>query len=62
MGRLIALALSGLMVVVGVVWTLQGLDVIKGSSMSGQDFWALVGPALAGFGIALGFVALRGTH
>lgn len=62
MGRLIALALSGLMVVVGVVWTLQGLDVIKGSSMSGQDFWALVGPALAGFGIALGFVALRGTR
>ena len=62
MGRLLALALSGLMVVVGVVWTLQGLDVIKGSAMSGQDFWAVVGPALAGFGIALGFVALRGTR
>lgn len=62
MGRFIALALSGLMVVVGVVWTLQGLDVLKGSSMSGQAYWAVVGPALAGFGLALGFVAARGRR
>ena len=62
MGRLIALALSALMVVVGVVWTLQGLNILKGSTMSGVEYWALVGPALAGFGIALGVVAARGTR
>ena len=62
MGRLLALALSGLMVVVGVVWTLQGLDVLEGSSMSGQRYWTLVGPALAGFGVALGLVAVRGPR
>ncbi len=62
MGRIIGLVLSVLMVVVGVIWTLQGLDVIKGSSMSGQEYWAVVGPALAGFGLALGIVAWRGTR
>ena len=62
MARLIGLVLSGLMVVVGVVWALQGLDVVKGSSMSGVQYWAVVGPALAGFGIALGIVVLRGRR
>jgi hypothetical protein len=47
------------MIVVGVIWTLQGLDILKGSSMSGVEYWAVVGPALAGFGLALGIVALR---
>ncbi len=60
MGRVIGLVLSALMIVVGVLWTLQGLDILKGSSMSGVEYWAVVGPALAGFGIALGFVVLRG--
>lgn len=60
MARVIGLVLSALMIAVGVLWTLQGLDIIKGSSMSGVQYWAMVGPALAGFGIALGFVVLRG--
>jgi len=60
MARVIGLVLSALMIAVGVLWTLQGLDIIKGSSMSGVQYWAVVGPALAGFGIALGFVVLRG--
>ena len=62
MGRIIGLALSALMLAVGVLWTLQGLDVIKGTSMSGQDYWAVVGPAIAGFGLALGIVSLRGRR
>ena len=62
MGRVVGLALSALMIVVGVLWTLQGLDVVKGSGMSGVEFWAVVGPAVAGFGIALGIVVLRGPR
>ena len=62
MARLVGVALSALMIVVGVIWTLQGLDVIKGSSMSGQEYWAVVGPAIAGFGLALGIVVLRGRR
>jgi hypothetical protein len=59
MGRIIGLAVGALMIVVGVIWTLQGLDILKGNSMSGVEYWAVVGPALAGFGLALGIVALR---
>ncbi len=62
MGRLVALALSALMVAVGVVWTLQGLGHLEGSPMTGEEFWAVVGPAVAGFGIALGIVAFRGRR
>ncbi|MET0999845.1 MAG: hypothetical protein ABWX73_14105 [Marmoricola sp.] len=62
MGRVVALALSVLMVVAGIIWTLQGLGYLKGSPMTGEEFWAVVGPALAGFGIALGIVAVRGRR
>ena len=62
MGRAVALVLSALMVLAGVVFTFQGLGYIKGSPMTGVDFWAVVGPALAGFGIGLGIVALRGPR
>ena len=49
------LALGVLLVVVGLVWTLQGLGVIGGSAMSGVTLWAVVGPlvALAGVGLAV---------
>jgi hypothetical protein len=62
MGRVVVLVLSALMVVVGVVWTLQGLDILTGSGMSGVELWAVVGPAVAGFGVALGIVGLRGRR
>ena len=59
MGRVVVLVLAGLLVAVGLVWTLQGLDYLKGSAMSGVEFWAIVGPVVAGFGVALGIVGLR---
>lgn len=62
MGRILGLALSALMVVVGIVWTFQGLGVLEGSPMTGEEFWAVVGPAVAGFGLALGIVVLRGPR
>jgi hypothetical protein len=62
MGRVVVLVLSALMIAVGLLWTLQGLDVVKGSAMSGVDFWAVIGPAVAGFGLALGYVVLRGRR
>jgi hypothetical protein len=62
MGRIIALSLSALMIVAGAVWTLQGLGYLEGSPMTGVEFWAVVGPALSGFGIALGIVVLRGRR
>jgi hypothetical protein len=47
--------------VVGVVWTLQGLDVMGGSGMSGKALWAVVGPVVALVGAYLVLRAVRTT-
>ena len=44
---------------VGLVWTLQGLGYVKGSPMSGVDTWAIIGPLVAGLGVALAIVGAR---
>ena len=62
MGRTIGLIMSVLLVLVGLLWTFQGLGYIEGSPMTGVDLWAVLGPALAGFGIALGIVVFRGNR
>ncbi len=59
MGRIVVLVLAVLMVVVGLLWTFQGLGYVKGSSMTGEETWAVIGPAFAGFGVALAIVAFR---
>jgi hypothetical protein len=50
-----------LITVAGIVFTLQGLDLLGGSVMSGVTFWAVVGPliALAGLGLAAGGLLSR---
>ena len=58
-GRVVALVLAALMVVVGAVWTFQGLGYLKGSPMTGVELWAILGPLVAGFGLALAIVAAR---
>ena len=47
--------LGVLLVLVGGLWMLQGLDVLGGSAMSGKTLWAVVGPivALVGLGLAV---------
>lgn len=52
-------ALGALMVVVGAIWTFQGLGYLEGSAMTGVEIWAVIGPLLAGFGVALAYVGLR---
>jgi glucokinase len=47
------------LVVVGGIWTFQGLGYIGGSVMSGEDTWAIIGPGIAGLGVALVIVATR---
>ena len=48
-----------LLILVGLLWTLQGLDVIGGSAMSGKTVWAVIGPLVALGGLALMIIALR---
>lgn len=52
--RILAAILSVLLIAVGVLWTGQGLGWFEGSSMTGQNAWAIIGPIVAGFGVALG--------
>ena len=40
------LGVGVVMVLAGALWTLQGLDLIGGSAMSGQTVWAVVGPII----------------
>lgn len=60
--RRLAIGLGALLVVVGVVWTLQGLGYLGGSVMSGVTFWAVVGPVVALLGLLLAVVGGRGRR
>ncbi|HEY0470996.1 MAG TPA: hypothetical protein VGD34_05005 [Kribbella sp.] len=59
MKKAVLIALGVLLTAAGVVWTLQGLGYISGSSMTGSTFWAVVGPIVAAFGVALLYVTFR---
>jgi hypothetical protein len=43
----------------GVLWTLQGLNIVVGSAMSGQGVFVIVGLIVALVGLALLFIGLR---
>lgn len=53
---------------VGLVWTLQGVNVLGGSVMSGSPLWATIGPIVLVAGLALIAIAVviarrrRGTR
>jgi hypothetical protein len=57
--RWVLLVVGALMLVTGLVWTLQGLDVLGGSAMSGNAVWAVVGPIVAVAGVVLVGLAVR---
>ncbi len=48
-----ALALGGLCLLVGLVWTLQGAGVLAGSFMSGSRLWLAIGIILDIAGVYL---------
>ena len=47
------------MVLVGVVWLLQGVGVLPGSFMTGPPFWAVRGVILLAVGILLALAGFR---
>jgi hypothetical protein len=62
MGKILAIACGILLLAIGAIWTLQGLGYLKGSSMTGSTFWAIVGPLVAAGGVSLLYVAIRGPQ
>jgi uncharacterized membrane-anchored protein YitT (DUF2179 family) len=57
--RPLLIALGAVMVVMGAIWTFQGLGYLEGSPMSDQTLWAVLGPIVAGLGVGLVVVAAR---
>lgn len=43
---------------VGLVWTLQGLNILGGSAMSGSSLWATIGPIVLVVGLVLIGIAI----
>jgi len=48
-----------LLILMGIVWILQGINVLPGSFMTGQTKWAVNGAIAAAIGIALLVFARR---
>jgi uncharacterized membrane protein YidH (DUF202 family) len=56
------LTLGLLAVVVGLVWTLQGMGTLRGSAMSGDDAWTIIGPIVVVIGLVLLVLGLRARN
>jgi hypothetical protein len=57
--RWVLVIVGGLMVLMGDVWTLQGIGILPGSFMTGQTFWAVAGLLTLVAGAALCYAATR---
>jgi hypothetical protein len=60
MRRVVLVGVGFLLMLAGVVFTLQGVGVLGGSVMSGVTFWAVAGPVIALAGLALAVIGLGG--
>jgi glucose dehydrogenase len=54
--RPLRLVAAALLLLVGLVWIGQGLNLIKGSAMTGSNFWAVSGGALL---VGAGAIVIR---
>jgi hypothetical protein len=54
MKKTLLIGVGAMITIAGIIFTLQGLDYLGGSVMTGVTFWAVIGPliALAGIGLA----------
>jgi len=56
----VVLVLGVIVALAGLLFSLQGFGVMKGSAMSGSAFWAVAGPVLVIGGLLLVGVGARG--
>jgi hypothetical protein len=59
MRRGLLLGLGAVVAVAGVVFALQGLGYVGGSSMTGTTLWAVLGPLIAVLGLTMVVAGLR---
>jgi hypothetical protein len=58
MARTVRLIIGTLLVLIGAVWILQGVGLLKGSFMTGEAIWAIIGIVC----VAIGITVLRGSR
>ena len=51
--RYLATILCGPLLLIGIIWVLQGLNILPGSFMTGQIIWAIYGAPMAVVGAGL---------
>jgi hypothetical protein len=57
--RLVIKIAATLLILAGVMWFLQGIDVVPGSTMTGDSKWAVIGAASAIAGVVAWIIAAR---
>ena len=55
----VLLVVGMLLDLLGCIWMLQGMNVLPGSFMTGQPFWAAAGAVAVIVGMALVILAIR---
>ncbi len=60
MRKPVILVVGVIVALAGLLFSLQGFGVMKGSAMSGSAFWAVAGPVLVIGGLLLLVVGARG--
>ncbi len=51
--RVLATIFAGPMLLIGIIWVLQGVNILPGSFMTGHIIWAIYGAPLALVGAVL---------
>lgn len=59
--RIVIRIIGVVLIVLGCIWFLQGINVLPGSFMTGQIRWALYGGIAVVVGVGLLFAAKRRT-
>jgi len=57
--RVVLIIVGILAVLFGALWTLQGLNIVGGSAMSGNTMWAIIGPIVAVVGLLMLLYGIR---
>ena len=60
--RTILIAVGAILILMGIVWFLQGINVLPGSFMSGQTRWAVNGVIAIAAGLLLVVFSRQRRH
>jgi hypothetical protein len=59
MGRSMLLIVGALIALIGLLFTLQGVGIVKGSAMTGTTLWTVLGPVIIVVGLVVAAIGLR---